>query len=284
MTITVTNIIYDIILISIIVALYLTLYASVTAMRRHKSKKPPTKGNPFRRFNDFQLRSIVKRQWLWLVLAIGMSGCAVVDKPAVKTSAPPMPPMPTAARMAMSSAPAQPATVLSVVPPAPQPVTTNHIYIGHNADGPYLWWVANELKNYVLTSTNMVANVQLWEPLSVDGATVTDGIASIPVTNRVSSPRFYRLLSVPTNHVVFSWRYIFTNQVSGFKLYQGLESQAYSTNYDIPGKWLWQSHEVTGTNRAYYVVTAYDQTGVESEVSNEVSYQPWEVLGVTNRP
>lgn len=227
----------------------------------------------------------MKLPFLAAVLAV-LTGCAVVTDPTPATLAriqpPPMPPLPGAKR----SFAAQPTVItpaFAVV--APEPITTNRIYIAQNHAGPYLWWMTNEWKNYVLTSTNYMLSIQQWEPLSVRGATVTDGIASIPITNRSAPIRFYRLLSVPTNHIVFSWRYNFTNQeVGGFKLYQGGAIRAYATNFDIPDIWLWKSYAVTGTNRTFYAFTAYDKSGIESDLSSEVDYRPWEVIATTNQP
>ena len=218
---------------------------------------------------------------LTAILLVAVTGCMSVKDPVPTRQpsvGPPMPPGVTA-RQVRSVAPPE---VSSLVVPAP--ITTNVLYMGTWPSGPYLWWLTNDLKNYVLTSTNLLLDLQQWEPLSVQAATATNGIASIPILNRTEPLRYYRLLSVPTNHIVFSWKYVFTTNTAGFKIYQGLASRAYTNTLTLPGQRLWSSYPVTATERAYYAVTAYDDYGVESVFSDEVNYQPGDVLTSTNRP
>lgn len=56
---TLTRIIYDFILVFIIAALYLWLYLAVVEIVRKRRKA--SKGNPFRRFKDHELRSILTK-------------------------------------------------------------------------------------------------------------------------------------------------------------------------------------------------------------------------------
>ncbi|MGV0949268.1 MAG: hypothetical protein ACOYB3_01255 [Azonexus sp.] len=52
------NIVYDLILIGIIGAMFVSLYSAAWLV--HRAWTRPTKGNPFRKFKDWQVASFLK--------------------------------------------------------------------------------------------------------------------------------------------------------------------------------------------------------------------------------
>ena len=72
--------------------------------------------------------------------------------------------------------------------------------------------------------------------------------------------------------VTLAWNPSPDPTVVGFRLYEGLASQTYTTVYDVSS-----ATSVTLTNLApgrtyYFAVTAYDVTGLESDFSGEIGY------------
>jgi hypothetical protein len=58
MEITHMNIVYDLILTGIVGAMFVSLYGAAYLV--HKAMTRPTKGNPFRKFKDWQMISFLK--------------------------------------------------------------------------------------------------------------------------------------------------------------------------------------------------------------------------------
>lgn len=220
----------------------------------------------------------MKTQSIILALALAvLTGCVGV-KPDTKPqiAPPPLPPGLTAkkmsaARVSIASAPqpSGPVTLEAWVP--------EKLYIESRAGLPHLGWLTNDLKQVLLSSTNLTTPVVQWQILSTRCKWLEGDRWIINVTNRYDNARFYKLMSVPTNSLVFGWRYPFESNltVNAFRLMEGPATNVYTSSNDIPGKVLWAQHPVAQTtNTTFYSVLAVDTNGLTSEFSTEVFYTP----------
>ena len=228
----------------------------------------------------------MKAQTLILALALtALCGCVAVKQPEKAVTMPPLPPGAPVPTKAVAKARTMKAASLSTIKAAsvePEVWTVDKLYIQQRTNGLYLCWLTNGMKSVMLSTTNLTTPMIQWDVFSTYGKVTNDSIISLQITNRTAPMRFYRLLSVPTNSIVFSWTYPFTNEptVDSFKLYEGQASRSYSGSKLIVGKTIWNVHQVVSSNRLFYSITAQESnTGLESDFSNEVGFQP----GDTNR-
>lgn len=209
-----------------------------------------------------------------------LCGCVAVKQPVPAVKLPPLPP---GASVPAKARPMKAASMSSIKAASfePEVWTVEKLYIQQRTNGLYLCWLTNGMKSVVLSTTSIGTPIIQWGVFSTYGKVTNDGIVSLQITNRSAPSRFYRLLSVPTNSIVFSWTYDFKTDstVDSFKLYEGPSSGVYNSNKVIVGKYLWNAHQVTDTNRVFYVLTACESTtGLESDQSNEVDFQPGDAI------
>lgn len=224
------------------------------------------------------------RKPLLLAMALAvLTGCVgVKPDPQPKIAPPPLPPGLTPKKMT-----ARQPVVSSLVSAASEgPVVLEawvpeKLYIETRTGLPYLGWLTNDLKQVLLSTTNIVTPVVQWELLSTKCKWLEGDKWFIQVTNRFDQARFYKLLSVPTNSLVFGWRYPFESNltVNAFAILEGPATNTYTITNPVPGKVLWAPHPIAqGSNTTYYTVVAVDTNGVYSLPANEVYYTP----GVSN--
>ncbi len=73
--------------------------------------------------------------------------------------------------------------------------------------------------------------------------------------------------------VTLSWNPSTDNiGVTGYKIYMGVATGIYDSNIDVGDVTSYDLGDPTDVLTHYYVVTAYDAAGNESDYSNEVSY------------
>jgi fibronectin type 3 domain-containing protein len=71
--------------------------------------------------------------------------------------------------------------------------------------------------------------------------------------------------------VNLAWNANTESDLAGYKVYVGANSGVYSTTYDVGNVIAYTVMSLAPGNVYYFVVTAYDTSGFESLVSNEVS-------------
>lgn len=219
----------------------------------------------------------MKKTLTLLLTLVALTGCVGV-KPTETSKPVTMPPMPPGytpkAEVLRSpkAAMAAPMVMAAEAPSEPEPWTMEKLYITQKPDGIYLEWLYEPTNRYVLLSTtNLMTPVIQWYVLSTACKTLSNDVASIQITNRSAPMRFYKLMTVPVNSLVFGWTYDFNLEptVTGFNLYEGPASRTYTNHTGIIGQYLWNVHGKTGTNVMFYTLTAV-ANGLESDLSNEV--------------
>lgn len=79
-------------------------------------------------------------------------------------------------------------------------------------------------------------------------------------------------------NITLAWTASSDTNVIGYRLYQGLASQTYTTTYDAGGQTNITVPLIAGMN--FFAATAYTGQGLESAFSNEVKYNPTNVVKV----
>jgi hypothetical protein len=110
----------------------------------------------------------------------------------------------------------------------------------------------------LLCSTNLTD----WPAQTLSGTTTV----TLPLKDR----EFFRV-PVPGQSVSLSWDASVSPEVAGYNLYQGSASFVYTNETDVGTNLSWTVPIPAGATW-YWIVTAYDGSGVESVPSNEVSY------------
>ena len=78
--------------------------------------------------------------------------------------------------------------------------------------------------------------------------------------------------STPSVSLTLAWDPSADTSVAGYRLYEGAESQVYTNVLDIGGATAATVQSLIPGTTYYFAVTAYDDTGLESAFSGEISY------------
>ena len=101
----------------------------------------------------------------------------------------------------------------------------------------------------------------------------------MPVRHVATLSLFFTILlfncppaAVAAQNVRLTWAGSSSSDVTGYNVYYGPESGVYSTMRSVIGATTVNVKDLPGGLTYYFAVTAYNSSGLESELSNEASY------------
>ncbi|HEU4684606.1 MAG TPA: fibronectin type III domain-containing protein [Nitrospira sp.] len=97
------------------------------------------------------------------------------------------------------------------------------------------------------------------------------GSTSVPVTLTVTAPKTSTGGTASNTSASLSWNPSTSTNVTGYKLYMGTASGVYSTSFNVGNATSYSVNNLAVGTTYYFVVTAYNGSGVESLPSNEAS-------------
>ncbi|HMJ67054.1 MAG TPA: fibronectin type III domain-containing protein [Candidatus Binatia bacterium] len=89
----------------------------------------------------------------------------------------------------------------------------------------------------------------------------------------MSSALWLVTLSAQGRSIALAWEASSDETVIGYKLYYGIESGSYSNSLDVGRELECTLHDLPEETTFYFAVTAYNNFGLESDFSTEVSYR-----------